>query len=279
MTDFDDLHLKRPEEEPTLPSRGSGWVWPVLAVVVALAALVAYFTLAGKRTRPAADAATRAPAAPVPAASAPLAPEDVTLPSLDESDTLFRELARQLSSHPRLAEWLASRSLIRTLTVVVSNVAEGASPAKHLSALKPQQPFRVLPRGRKLYLDPRSCERYDVFADVFASLDARGSAQAYRRLRPLFAEVYRELGHPDGNFNAALERAFERVLAPVLRAEVALTQKAVAYEYADPRLESLSGAQKHLLRMGPRNLQLVQRKIGEVAAELGMTVDRLGPER
>jgi len=281
MTDLDDLPLRRPEEEETLPGRGPRWVWLALAVVVALASLVAYFTLRVKRTAPAADAAPAgAPTISGSAAPAPPAPEDASLPPLDESDTLFRELARRLSSHPRLAEWLASRGLIRTVTVVVSNVAEGVSPAKHLSVFKPQQPFRVLTRGRNLYLDPRSYERYDVFADVFASQDARGSAQAYRRLTPLFAEAYRELGHPDGNFDAALERAIQRMLAtPVLGGEVLLIQKAVSYEYADPRLESLSAAQKHLLRMGPRNLPLVQRKLREVAAELGMTADRLAPER
>ncbi len=38
-----------------------------------------------------------------------------------------------------------------------------------------------------------------------------------------------------------------------------------AYEFVDPALESLSPAQKHLLRMGPDNARLVREKLREIA--------------
>jgi hypothetical protein len=44
----------------------------------------------------------------------------------------------------------------------------------------------------------------------------------------------------------------------------------VSYEFGDARLESLSGAQRQFLRMGPRNVRLIQDKLRELAPLLGM---------
>jgi hypothetical protein len=49
----------------------------------------------------------------------------------------------------------------------------------------------------------------------------------------------------------------------------------VLYQFTDPRLERLSGAQKQLLRMGPRNVRIVQDKLREVARALRIPADRL----
>jgi len=42
----------------------------------------------------------------------------------------------------------------------------------------------------------------------------------------------------------------------------------LSFAFADPRIESLSAAQKQFLRMGPRNVQTVQSKLREIAALL-----------
>ena len=49
----------------------------------------------------------------------------------------------------------------------------------------------------------------------------------------------------------------------------------VSYTYEDARLESLSAAQKQLLRMGPRNVRLVQAKLREIAPYLGIATESL----
>ncbi len=67
----------------------------------------------------------------------------VDVPPLDASDPLVRELVNQLSSHPRIAAWLATRGLIRSFTVVVTNVAEGKTPSGQLSVLRPAAKFAV----------------------------------------------------------------------------------------------------------------------------------------
>jgi hypothetical protein len=46
----------------------------------------------------------------------------------------------------------------------------------------------------------------------------------------------------------------------------------VSYKYDDPKLEALTLAQKQLLRMGPRNVRLIQAKLREMAPYLGITL-------
>jgi hypothetical protein len=41
------------------------------------------------------------------------------------------------------------------------------------------------------------------------------------------------------------------------------------WAFADPELEALSAAEKHLLRMGPENARQVQEKLSELAELLG----------
>jgi hypothetical protein len=60
---------------------------------------------------------------------------------------------------------------------------------------------------------------------------------------------------------------------------VRLTRDSVAYTYADPALESLSHAQRQLLRMGPRNIRIVQAKLREIAGFLGIPEESLPPAR
>src|SRR3972149_4183246 len=96
-------------------------------------------------------------------------------------------------------------------------------PRPHLDFLAPKQRFRAGSRGRRTTPDPRGFEGYNTFAHVVASLDAQACARGYRTLEPLFETAYRELGHPEGGFATALDRAIHALLAaPLLRGGVAL---------------------------------------------------------
>ena len=76
-----------------------------------------------------------------------------------------------------------------------------------------------------------------------------------------------------------LERAIVELLrTPVVTGDVRLQPSPVTYAYADPRLESLSPAQKQLLRMGPRNVSIIKRKLREIATALGIPDSRLPAE-
>ena len=70
----------------------------------------------------------------------------IPIPPLDASDAVVRTLVRALSEHPAVTAWLATNGLIRNFTVVVANIADGATPAKHLKVLRPSSAFRVVER-------------------------------------------------------------------------------------------------------------------------------------
>jgi hypothetical protein len=201
---------------------------------------------------------------------------------LNQSDELVRQQAKDLSSHPKWAIWLKIKGLIRRMTAAVDNIAQGLSPRAHLGFLAPQNAFTALKKGGKLYLDPRSYQRYNTVADVFHSLDAEASVRVYKLLKPLFQKAYQELGHPNREFQEALVQAMVELLrTPVVKGDILLEEEegVVTYQMADYSLENLSEAQKHLLRMGPENIRKIQGKLREMARALGVPENQLPKSR
>jgi len=52
-------------------------------------------------------------------------------------------------------------------------------------------------------------------------------------------------------------------------------QGVASYYMTDEDLEELSDAQQHLLRMGPQNTRKIQKKLREIAVELGVPENQL----
>lgn len=249
----------------------------VVSLVVIAAVAAAGYYLLWRRSQPAPADVRVHTEQTVPKADAakPVAEagEKIDLPPLDQSDSIVRELVGRLSSHPAVVTWLTTDQLIRNFTTVVLNVSNGRTPSPQLTRLKPKEPFRAT-TGSTPAIDPRSYRRYDAYADAFAGLDAQGAARLYATLKPRIEDAYRELGYPEGDFDRTLERAVNELLrTPVIEGSVPLVSRRVAYEFADPRLESLSPAQRQLLRTGPRNVRLIQQKLREIAPLAGLRVD------
>jgi len=283
MDRLDDFRLGSESEPPPGPepdrsSRAPLWI---AAILLAVAAVVAGVVWSGRSGPPPASApAAQANAAPQTEARDPLGPavEPIDLPPLILTDPLVRELLGKLSSSPTLAAWLATDGLIRAFVVSVENVADGSSPARHVRALAPRSPFRTLSEGGIITVDPRSFARYDGIASGAASMDPAGLARAYSILKPRLIEAYAELGHPQGDLDAAVERAIVQLLqTPVVEEPIALRPRVLSFRYDRDDLEALSPAQKQLLRMGPRNVKAIQDQLRAVARELGIPLARLTP--
>ena len=276
MRDLGDLELHKPQRRVPIhePGGPSGPLRAVLAVLVLVAAAAVLWTFWPAKKGPAVDVRTLTPSATPQPGERParVEGENIPLPPLAETDALVRTLVGKLSSHPRVAAWLTTDQLIRNFTVSVINVADGRTPARHLRAVRPAGAFAVANEGGVLVVDPASYRRYDDYADAVAALDAEGVARLYVTLGPRIEEAASELGQP-GGFDPVLERAILELLkTPVVEGQVALTPKGIGYEYADARLQSLSGAQRQLLRTGPRNVQIIQAKLREIALHLGIAV-------
>jgi hypothetical protein len=273
--DLNDLDLERSgEAPPPPPPRSTNYALWTATIVAAIVVGGGVWYLTSKRP-PSSPPAVTVPA-PAPQAPAPERPEgplvkaaDIDLPPLPQTDPIVRELVARLSSHPTIAAWLATKGLIANFTVTTLTIAEGRTPVQFLRPIAPRGRFRTRSAGAELFVDPRSYDRYNPHADAIAALDAVGTASLYLTLKPRISDAYRELGYPDGDFDRVLERAIGVLLqTPALDEKVALEPKGVTYAYSDPKLESLSPAQRQFLRMGPRNSQAIRAKLEEIATLL-----------
>lgn len=278
MTDPHDYELQKGEEpasdfEAAPPPNGG--IWMAVAVVVVLATIAAYVFYTRRAAPAPASVAAHAPA-PEPTRALGGEPEAVAIPPLDESDPMVRALVRALSTHPQVLAWLTTDGLIRDFAVVVSNVGDGVTPASHLRPLRPNAAFQIVQRNSQTQIDPRSYDRYNQVADAVVSVDPAGAARLYATLKPRLAEAYADLGVRPASFDAALEHAIVVLLqVPVVDGPVQVEPKGSGYRFADSKLEDLNGAQKQLLRMGPRNVRSIQSSLRRIAAALGIPEERL----
>jgi hypothetical protein len=203
-------------------------------------------------------------------AAIPAAEPEVDLPSLDDSDQLVRDGIVNLTRDEGIHGWLGSGELIRKAVVLVDNVANGSIPRQQVAFLAPVGPFIATQVADDVYvMSEASFQRYDKVTAIFVSIDSRRAAEFFVLIKPLFQHAYDELGYPNRKFDEVIFQAIGRLLeTPVMTSPIRLVRPVVTYEYEDPRLESLSAAQKQLLRMGPKNTRLIQTKLGEIAIEL-----------
>ena len=244
-----------------------------VALVVVIVAVFGWWYLSRDSVDEPLETAVAAPPTPIPEPTPTLEERlssRLSGTTLATSDAVVRELASEISSHPKLAAWLVNEDLVRRFVASVDNIASGVSPQAHLGFLRPKEGFEVdqQPNG-VLLIEADSYGRYDLVAQVFASLDSEGTVALYRELKPLIDEAYAEIGPPNSKFDDRLERAFDQLLAvPVLEKPAEVEQLIVTYAWADDKLEALSGAQRHFLRMGPDNVRLIQGKLRELRAAL-----------
>ncbi|MFP6807585.1 MAG: DUF3014 domain-containing protein [Pseudomonadales bacterium] len=192
------------------------------------------------------------------------------LPLLNDSDQLIRDGVVSLTRHEGINGWLSPNELIRKLVAFVDGVANGQVSKDTVRVMSPERPFSVQRFSEDVYvMDVASYERYNFFSEVLVSLDARRTAEFYYLIRPMLQQAYDELGYPNQKFDDVVFRAIGRLLeTPVLKDPVRLVRPVVMYKFEDRKIESLSAAQKQLIRMGPKNTRALQVKLSEIALEL-----------
>jgi hypothetical protein len=256
--------------------------WIALGIVgIIVIGLGGYYLFSGKPAKeplPVTEPPKSETAFPAPKPSLETAKETLPAarPSLAESDDWVRQKGQTLSAEPGWAQWLANKNLIRRLTAAVVNISEGKSPRKHLSFLGSQKPFSALKKEGGLYLDPQTYDRYNLVTEIISRMEAVKAVGVFKELSPLFQDAYRELGYPQGEFQAVLIHAIkELLLTPVVEGDIRVKEAVLSYWAVDDNLEDLSEAQKHLLRMGPQNTRKIQKKLREMALLLGASENQL----
>jgi hypothetical protein len=246
----------------------------IVLFVLAVAVAVYYFFIAGKGKSAGTPESALQPknVAGEEAAGKAAAGATAIAADLDKSDDPVRTTASDLSSNALFTQWLKSKDLVRKFVAAVDNIANGQSPRAQVDFFSPAGPFKVAVKNGQTFVDPATYDRYNVIADVLDSVSTAGCARVYASARPLLAQAYRELGYPTQDFHQTLLRAVNEILrTPVVDEPIGLEKKVTTYAMLNETLEELSPAQKHILRMGPENLQLIQAKLREIALALGFS--------
>jgi hypothetical protein len=280
MPGIDEHEFQEPAGSPSYSSEGGGGPRVALIAIaiggVVVLAVIAYFIFGGRTSpsRASAPATTAAPQAPKAGADEI---EHIDLPALDDSDALVRQRIGILSSNPLVAAWLGTRNLIRNFVVVVENISHGMNPSRHLMVLRPMGPFRVMTRGSQVVIDPRSYDRFSRIEEAAVSIDARTAGRLYQSFKPLLQTAYDELGNQEP-IDRAVERAIIALLqVPAIDGDIRVEQtgEGIGYEYADDKLEALTGAQKQLLRMGAKHIRIIQSQLRTFGMAIGIPPQRL----
>ena len=244
---------QRPFDSALRPSQGSRIVWLLLGLLVLAGAAILIWRWNQTRS-----------AAPISAPIAETKPTTQTQPAapslpMAEGDALFKDVAGGLSSSGELNKWLAEPDILRRLVAAVSLIAEGSSPRSLLGFLFPSDRFQVVHEGRAVRPSPKNAARYETVTKVLTSIDPVGAANAYARVKSYVDSAFGQIGKPGQSFDGVLRQAIAHITSvAVPDSEPELEEKGLVYGFKDPKLEGLSAAQKHLLRMGVANARAVQ---------------------
>ncbi len=213
----------------------------------------------------------QAPAQPVtnPDVAGPTVESAPPLPELEHSDPEVRASLGDIL--PATAQpSLQPDELLRRSSVQIDGFAHG-------KLLRDKLPLPAVPgklvveeRGEQRFLSPANFTRYDALGDALAELDTDALASWFNRYEPLLQQAVSELGNGDRNIRRLVLAGLDLMLAaPAPGGEIELVRPSVFYKFADPALEALPETQKLLIRMGPRNRELVLERVRKLRESLG----------
>lgn len=241
------------------------WLILILAVV---GAPVLYFSLNSEKPQP--QAPEMLPPAP-PAIRYPIetdGPVAEPLPPLAESDSAIRDALAALFGKD-LQKFFNLQDIIHRIVATIDSlprdhVSLGVMPVRRVPGL-----LVTTGTGESLALSPQNGARYQPYVRLAEAVPTEALVAVYRRFYPLFQKQYENLGYPEKYFNDRVVEVIDHLLeAPDLHRPVLLSQPSVLYEFADPKLESLSAGQKILLRMGRENAVKMKAKLREIREAL-----------
>ncbi len=179
--------------------------------------------------------------------------------TLEESDDVLRELLPAVGGAALTDQFLANTDLLLRGTAYVDGLSRGLVMGKVLRFDPPSGRFPTLKVDGRTVMDPAGYRRYDDYTKAIVEIDTQQVADLFHRFRPLLETAYASGGNPPEEFDNAVIRALDRIIAtPEIESPIPVRQKESVYLYVDPELESLAPLQKLMLRMGPQNLRQVK---------------------
>ncbi len=196
------------------------------------------------------------------------------LPPYDKANDFINQQLRlenwqALNISPQNFPALNKDFLLQRSVAFLDGLAKGALLYKLMPFARPQQAFIADKQGQALSMGAANFSRYDAFTQGIVAIDSQQAAAFFHWTRPLLETAYSELGYPGEDLGTALITAIDILLAtPTIDGPIALKRESVLYQYADPAMEALPGAQKQLLRTGAKNASLLKSWLSELRSAL-----------
>jgi len=216
--------------------------------------------------------------APIPVVQTPREPSDIVPASFEEpaplmGDEFVRTVVSTVSAHPEWASWLVTDGLVERFVASIEAVADGYSPSGELGFVATEHPFLVREDEGRLVIAAGTYRRYNLAVEVLGSVDAEAAVAILRELSPAIEEARRDVAWHRGSFEDRLRQAIDHLLeVEVPRGAIEVEQRTRTYAFADDDFERMSGAQRHLLRMGRQNALAVQAKLQDIRSVFGWPV-------
>ncbi|MBK6736833.1 MAG: DUF3014 domain-containing protein [Haliea sp.] len=176
-----------------------------------------------------------------------------------DGDAVLRQQVAAAGAGNLLSKLASNEHPLDVTAALVDALGRGIILRKMLPTEPLTQAFSVERQGDLLFMGADSYRRYDSHANAIAALNVGVMVETFHTLRPLYKQAFEQLGLDPNDFDNAVIRALDMILAtPEIAEPIALNTKSVVYIYADPALESLPALQKQLLRMGPDNIRRIK---------------------
>ena len=178
-----------------------------------------------------------------------------------DGDSMLRQELAATGTDSIMSKLMSNEHPINISAAFIDGLGRGVILQKLLPGSPPKQAFSVVKEGEVIYISPSSYQRYDNYTDTLTALDSKRLVRSFHALRPMYEQAFQYLGLDPGDFDNAIIRALDQVLAtPEIIEPIALQPKSVVYVFADPALENLPAVQKQLLRMGPDNISRIKQQ-------------------
>ncbi|MEC8158283.1 MAG: DUF3014 domain-containing protein [Pseudomonadota bacterium] len=194
-------------------------------------------------------------------------PESPPKPTVTEetADTYARETIEIVNGGKALAQFVAGDYIVERAVAIVDALRRGEVPYKLLPVGRPSKSFPVSDDGLRVTMDPSGFSRYDGFAQWVNGIDMIATVKLLDDYEQIATEALSRMGVGDFDIRSAVLAATTEILAtPIAPQSTELMKRESNWVYMDPELEALSSLQKQVLRMGPENSEIIQKKAREL---------------
>ena len=194
-------------------------------------------------------------------------PESTPKPTVTEetADTYARETIEIVNGGKALAQFVAGDYIVERAVAIVDALRRGEVPYKLLPVGRPSKSFPVSDDGLRVTMDPSGFSRYDGFAQWVNGINIIAIVKLLDDYEQIATEALSRMGVGDFDIRSAVLAATTEILAtPIAPQSAELMKRESNWVYMDPELEALSSLQKQVLRMGPENSEIIQKKAREL---------------